>query len=63
MMKYPYLTNKLHLTGFIDHTFNQDNPNAFPTNPIVAEAQLGFNLMDNLFMVAKYGFNQYRNQI
>jgi hypothetical protein len=60
MMKFPYLSERLYLSGFADHTFNQDLPDDFPDSPIVAEMQLGFRLYENLFLISEYRLNQYR---
>ena len=59
-MSFPYLTEKLYLAGFIDHTFNEKLPTSFPDNPIVSEVQLGYELAENFFAVAEYRINQYR---
>jgi len=59
-MTFPALTNRLYLAGFIDHTFNENLPDNMPKNPIVAEAQLGFRIIENLFVVAEYRVNEYR---
>jgi len=59
-MKFPYLTDRLYLAGFVDHTFNQDVPDALPKRPIVAEAQVGFQLVDKLYLISEYRLNQYR---
>ncbi len=59
----PYLSEKLYIAGFIDHTFNEDLTNAspdIPKNPIVAEMQLGYRLLENLYAVTEYRVNQYR---
>ena len=59
----PYVSNRIYLAGFIDHTFNEDlssGSNNIPNNPIVAEAQLGYRLIENLYVVTEYRVNQYR---
>jgi hypothetical protein len=60
MLKFPDLSEKLYLAGFIDHTFNEDLPPSFPSNPIVAEAQLGYQFVENWYLVMEYRVNQYR---
>ncbi len=57
---FPYISDRLYLAGFIDHTFNQELPDNMPKNPIVGEAQLGFQLLDNLYLIGEYRLNQYR---
>ncbi|MGX5174579.1 hypothetical protein ACUR5C_11220 [Aliikangiella sp. IMCC44653] len=59
-MKFPYISNRLYLAGFIDHTFNENLPASIPSNPIVGEAQFGFQLIDDLYLIAEYRVNQYR---
>ncbi|WDD97804.1 hypothetical protein [Thalassomonas actiniarum] len=60
MMKFPYISNRLYLAGFADHIFNQDLPSTIPANPVVLEAQLGYRLVENFFIVSEYRLNQYR---
>ena len=59
-LKMPYLSNRLYLAGFIDHTFGEDLPDDYPSSPIVAEAQLGWRLVENLYLVTEYRINEYR---
>lgn len=59
-MTLPTLTKRLYLAGFIDHTFNENLPDNYPTNPMVAEVQLGYNIIENLFFVAEFRVNEYR---
>jgi hypothetical protein len=60
MIKFPYISNRLYLSAFADHTFNQSLPTNFPRNPIVAEAQLGYELFENFYLITEYRLNQYR---
>lgn len=60
MMKFPYISDRLYLAGFADHIFNQDLPSSIPANPVVMEAQLGYRLVENFFIVSEYRINQYR---
>jgi opacity protein-like surface antigen len=57
---FPYLTDRLYLAGFIDQNRNETVAANVPPNPVVAEAQLGFRLVDNLYAIAEYRVNQYR---
>ena len=59
-MTFPFLTKRLYLSGFIDHTFNENLSANMPKNPIVGEVQLGYRVIENLFMVAEYRVNEYR---
>lgn len=59
-LRFPALSDRLSLAGFIDHTFNQELPSSFPSAPVVAEAQLGYQLFDNFSVAIEYRINQYR---
>jgi len=59
-MKFPYISNRLYLSAFADQTFNQDLASSMPSTPFVAEAQLGFELVKNFYVVTEYRLNQYR---
>lgn len=56
----PYLSSRLYLAGFIDQTFGEDLPSNYPTAPIVAEAQVGFRILENMYLVTEYRINDYR---
>ncbi len=60
-MKFPWLSDRLYLAGFIDHTFNEDVPDGVRSAPIVLEMQAGFRLYSQLHAVAEYRFNDYRH--
>jgi len=60
MIKFPYISNRLYLSAFADHTFNQNLPANLPRNPIVAEAQLGYELFKHFYLISEYRINQYR---
>ena len=59
-LTFPYLTDRLYLAGFIDHTFNEKLNDNIPSNPVVAEVQLGYRVIENFFLVTEYRINQYR---
>ena len=59
-MRFPYISDRLYLAGFIDHTFNEDVSVGIPNNPIVGEAQFGIRIIDNLYIIAEYHLNEYR---
>ena len=59
-LDFPWLSDRLYLAGFIDHSFNESLPKGFPANPIVAEAQLGWRIRGGWYAVAEYRLNQYR---
>ena len=56
----PYISDKLYIAGFIDHTFNQRLADNLPESPIVAEVQLGYRIYENLYLIAEYRINEYR---
>lgn len=60
LLKFPYLSDRLYLAGFIDHTFNEDLADSIPNNPMVGEAQLGWRMIENLYLISEYRLNQYR---
>lgn len=60
LLKFPYLTDRLYFSGFIDHTFNEDLPPSVPDNPVVGEAQLGLRLIENFYLITEYRVNEYR---
>ena len=59
-MTFPSLDNRIYLAGFIDHTFNENLPNTISKNPMVGEIQLGYEAIENLFIIAEYRVNEYR---
>lgn len=59
-LRVPKLSERLYLAGFIDHTFGEDLPSDYPGSPIVAEVQLGFRIIENLYAISEYRVNQYR---
>ena len=60
MLKFPWLSKRLYLSAFADQTFNQNLPAHLPSSPIVAEAQLGYRIIDNFYLITEYRLNQYR---
>ncbi len=60
-MSFPYLSDRLYLRGFADHTFNRRLPPGVPRNPIVSELQLGYRLAGQLHAVAEYRRNDFRS--
>lgn len=59
-MKFPYISDRLYLLGFLDHTFNLDVPAGTPTRPIISEMQLGMRLFKGLHAIAEYRVNENR---
>lgn len=59
-MTFPWISERLYLSGFLDQTFDRDLPDAFPKNPIVTEIQLGVRLFDRFYAVTEYRINENR---
>lgn len=59
-MTFPTIDKRLYLAGFIDHTFNESLANNVPKNPMVGEVQLGYRVVENLFLIIEYRVNEYR---
>lgn len=59
-MTFPYISDRLYLAGFADHTFNGDYGSTIPSAPLILEAQLGYRLVDNLHAIAEYRINEFR---
>ena len=59
-IKFPSISDRLYLSGFADHTFNQDLPEGFPSRPVVGEIQLGYRLFDKFYAIGEYRINEYR---
>ena len=57
---FPYINDRIYLSGFVDHTFNQSVPDGVPKRPVISETQLGYRVYDNIYAVAEYRINQYR---
>ncbi len=59
-MRFPYISKQLYMAGFIDHTFNEDLISDISKNPIVAEAQIGYEILQHFYLTAEYRINEYR---
>jgi len=59
-LTFPGISKRLYLAGFADHTFNQDLPEGYPSDPVVGETQVGYRVLENLYVIAEYRLNQYR---
>lgn len=62
LMKFPWLSNRLYLSGFVDHTFNQKVPDNVPDRPIISEVQFGVRLLNNFYFVSEYRINENRRR-
>ena len=59
-MTFPGISERLYLSGFVDQIFDQEVPDAWPSNPIVGEVQLGVRLWDRFYAIGEYRVNQKR---
>lgn len=59
-MTFPNVSDRLYLSGFMDHSLNQAVPANVPSNPIVAEIQLGMRMFDRFYAISEYRINQKR---
>ena len=59
-MRFPGVSDRLYLSGFLDQTFDLRRPAAFPDSPIVAEIQAGARIWKDFYVVAEYRVNQFR---
>lgn len=59
-MRFPTISDRLYLSGFVDQTFDQQRPDVFPKSPIVAEVQVGARLWNRFYAVAEYRHNEFR---
>jgi hypothetical protein len=56
----PQISDRLYISAFVDHTFNEDLPRGTPSAPIVAEVQMGYRLFGDFYAVAEQRLNEYR---
>ena len=54
------LVDRVYVSGFIDHTFGETLADEMPSNPIVAEVQLGYRFYQQFYFVYEYRINEYR---
>jgi hypothetical protein len=57
---FPYISDRLYLSGFVDQNFHRDVPADKQQRPIVSETQLGIRLLKKLYAIAEYRRNEYR---
>lgn len=60
IMRFPYISDRLYLLTWLDHTFDLDPRPGVPKNPIHTESQLGVRLIGNLYATAEYRINEFR---
>jgi len=59
-MTFPGVSERLYLSGFVDQIFDQPGPDAWPSNPVVGEMQLGVRLWNRFYAIGEYRVNQKR---
>jgi hypothetical protein len=60
-LMFPYISDRLYVAGFLDHTFGQDLPFSFPSNPVVVEIQTGYLIFKNIHLISEYRRNDVNN--
>lgn len=56
----PQISDRIYISAFLDHTFNEDLPSGTPSAPIVAEIQMGYRVIGDFYFVAEHRLNEYR---
>ncbi len=59
-VKFPGISDRIYVSGFIDQTFDLDVAGELPSNPVVMEVQAGFRLWKNFYGIAEYRVNDFR---
>jgi hypothetical protein len=58
-LQFPYLSDRLYLSGFFDHNLHRGDPGG-RQQAVITETQLGVRLFGNLYGIAEYRRNDYR---
>lgn len=59
-MSFPYISDRLYLSGFFDHNIDESSRPGVTRNNVVSETQLGVRLYRQLYAVVEYRINDYR---
>ena len=59
-MSFPYISDRLYLSGFFDHNIDESARPGSTLNNVVSETQLGVRLYRQLYAVVEYRINDYR---
>jgi hypothetical protein len=59
-LRFPGVSDRLYVSGFLDQTFNLDLPDEFPDAPIVTEIQGGVRIWRDFYAVVEYRKNDFR---
>jgi len=57
---FPSISDRLYLSGFIDHNINGTVGPNVPHHFIISETQLGFRAFDDVYLTIEYRINQAR---
>ena len=59
-MTFPYISDRLYFSGFLDHNIRESNIPGEKRDNIVSENQFGVRLFKKLHAVAEFRVNEYR---
>jgi hypothetical protein len=60
IIKFPYISDRLYFSGFLDHNIQESNIPVIKRDNIVSENQFGVRLFRKLYAVAEFRVNDYR---
>ena len=59
-LSFPYISDRLYLSGFLDHNIDETSRPGLTRDNVVSETQFGVRLYRQLYAVAEYRINDYR---
>lgn len=59
-MSFPYISDRLYLSGFVDHNFHKRPPSGGRKRGVMTETQIGLRIHKQIYAIAEYRLNQYR---
>ena len=59
-LRFPGISKRLYLSGFIDKNFDLEVGDSVPANPVVLEVQGGVRFWKDFYAVAEYRKNEFR---
>ena len=60
VMTFPYISNRLYFSGFLDHNINERSLAGGTRDNIVSENQFGIRLVEKVYAVMEFRINDYR---
>lgn len=54
------LQHRVYVSGFVEQAFGEALPEGYPSNPIVAEVQMGYRFFEQFYLIGEYRVDQYR---